>query len=220
MNKIQQQFSQLPFSHHSYGIMSSHININDVKKMFPKENFSYVVHKKYDTLKIDDAREIKSLHIEKTEKPSVFILEFSLINILAQNTLLKVLEEPSSQTYFILVFPDASKLLPTLRSRLFILEGDIRIDIDIENPFVSPKEFEFMSLQKRFEIIKENNDKKKDIFLSKSDILQFLDSYEVYESKKDKKNTLLLEIIYTARTSLHANGASHKMILDLMALHI
>ena len=220
MNQIQQEFSQLPFSHHAYGIHGSHITITKLKNLFPQDRFSYVVHKKYDTLKISDAREIKSLQTEKTEKPSVFILEFSLINVIAQNTLLKTLEEPSSQTYFILVFPDKSKLLPTLRSRLFMLEGNIDVDIETENNFIRPEEFEKMSLLQRFEIIKENNDKKKDIFLTKSEVLQFLDSYEIYESKKDKKNIVLLETLYAARNSLHANGASHKMILDLIALQV
>ena len=220
MKQTQQEFAQLPFSHHTYGIHNSQVSITELKSLFPQNDFSYVIHKKYDTLKIGDAREIKSLQTEKTEKPSVFILEFSLINAAAQNTLLKTLEEPSSQTYFILIFPDKSKLLPTLRSRLFMLEGNIDVDIETKNNFISPEEFETMTLLQRFEIIKENNDKKKEVFLAKSDILQFLDSYEIYESKKNTKNISLLETIYMARASLHANGASHKMILDLIALHI
>lgn len=219
MKNLQQEFNQLPFSHHSYGIENSSLDTESFMKLFPQENFSYVIHKKYDMLKIADAREIKSLQSEKTDKPSIFILEFSFINREAQNALLKVLEEPASQTYFILLFPDRSALLPTLRSRLFFITTDNE-ELIGQNNFATPHEFESLSLQKRFELIKTKTDKKKDVPISKSDVLKFIDGLEVYESSKDNKNFQLLEVLFQSRTSLHANGASIKMVLDLIALHV
>jgi len=214
MNTLQ-QFSQLPFSHHAYGIESSHIIYSQLQKLLPKQYFSYIVHKQYDTFKIGDAREIKSLQSEKTDKASLFVLEFSLINTEAQNALLKVLEEPSSQTYFILVFPNIKKLLPTLQSRLHL----IRYESDANKVLrLSAEDFIAMSLRDRFEFIKKHTDKKSEELLTKSDVLHFLNDCEHYFYQK--KKFTILPVLFQARNSLSANGASIKMILDMLALHI
>lgn len=44
-----------------------------------------------------------------------------LLNPQAANSLLKVIEEPPAQTFFILTVPEISQLLPTLRSRVQVL---------------------------------------------------------------------------------------------------
>lgn len=217
MNQLQ-QFSQLPFSHHAYGIESTNSIYGEIEKNITKDDFSYIINKKYDMLKIADAREIKSLQYEKTDKPSLFVLEFSFINREAQNALLKVLEEPSSNTYFILVFPDRSKILSTLLSRLHMVS--YVPDQDFDNNFVSVVEFKSLSLQKRFELIKTKTDKKKDDVISKKDVLIFLDELEYIESEKDIPSSQLLETFFLSRNSLHANGASMKMVLDMIALHV
>lgn len=218
MNHLK-EFSQLPFAHHAYGIESTNSIYGEIEKNITKDNFSYVVHKSYDTLKIDDARMIKSLQSEKTEKPSLFILEFSFINKEAQNALLKVLEEPSKNTYFILVFPEQNKLLPTLRSRLEIISISDNQSTEEVN-FCTIEDFKSKTMAERFELIKSKTDKKKENVVSKKDILIFLDNFEIFETKLEKPNAQLLEAIIAARESLHANGASMKMILDMLAIHV
>ncbi|MCI5050807.1 MAG: hypothetical protein MRY57_00680 [Candidatus Pacebacteria bacterium] len=217
MNQLQ-QFTGLPYSHHAYGFEISVFNYEEFLETLPKEEFSYIVHKQYDMLKIADAREIKSLQSEKTDKASLFILEFSLVNQEAQNALLKVLEEPTQNTYFILVFPERTKLLKTLQSRLQIITIDSKHK-DIET-FVDVSEFIQMSLQDRFSLIKEKTDKKKDTAITKTEALQFLNQLELYASKQEIKNRKLLEAIILGRESLDKNGASIKMILDMIAMHI
>jgi DNA polymerase III delta prime subunit len=49
----------------------------------------------------------------------ILIVAFSSITVEAQNALLKVLEEPTAQTYFFLIVPTADILLPTVLSRLY-----------------------------------------------------------------------------------------------------
>ena len=52
----------------------------------------------------------------------------------AQNSLLKVLEEPPKNIEFIIISPTKSNLLPTVRSRLPILQGSIshnKVDIEL-----------------------------------------------------------------------------------------
>lgn len=219
MTSLDTIFSKLPFAHHAYGIELSQNTLNELKGYFDNDNFSYVVSREYDSFKIDDARMIKRLQSEKTEKASVFILKFSFINKEAQNALLKVLEEPSNNTYFILVFPDKSKLLPTLQSRLYII-SQIKKEILENNNFCKIKEFKEMSVDKRLELIKLKTDKKKEDTVTKSDILVFLDEFEIFESHQDASSSKLLENIIFARESIHANGASVKMILEMLAIHI
>ncbi len=214
MNNLQ-QFTQLPFPHHAYGIESSHSIYVELEEIIPKEDFSYIVHRQYDSFKIDDARTIKSLQFEKTEKATLFVLEFTLINREAQNALLKVLEEPTSQTYFILVFPNVKKLLPTLQSRLQVVQYTTNHKDDLR---ISAQSFAEMNLQKRFECIKEITDKKTDTTVTKSEALHFLNDCEIYFYSK--KNTKILPVIFQARESLNANGASVKMILEMIAIHI
>jgi hypothetical protein len=213
MNQLQ-QFSQLPFAHHAYGIESSHSVFSELQEVLPLDHFSYVVQRKYETFKVDDARMIKSLQSEKTEKASLFILEFSLINKEAQNALLKVLEEPASQTYFFLVFPNTKKLLPTLQSRLQIVmhtpqeTGDLRI---------SAKELSEIDLQKRFNLIKDLTDKKSELKITKSEVLHFLNDCEVYFHAQKKHD--VLPVLFQARESMNANGSSVKMILEMVVIH-
>jgi DNA polymerase III, delta subunit len=68
---------------------------------------------------ISDARTLKE---RATQKPlgdtQVFIIVSDHILREAQNALLKLLEEPAQHTYFILVVPSISQLLPTVQSRL------------------------------------------------------------------------------------------------------
>jgi hypothetical protein len=47
-----------------------------------------------------------------------FIIVCDTILVEAQNALLKILEEPSERTHFVLVLPTVETLLPTVRSRL------------------------------------------------------------------------------------------------------
>ena len=213
-------FSQLPYSHHAYGIESSQNIIDYLNKVLPQKEFSYVVHKKYDTFKIDDARTVKSLQSEKTDKASLFILEFTIINSEAQNALLKVLEEPVADTYFILVFPNTKNLLPTLQSRLEIIAIQNSIDTKNEDTPIVVSDFMKMSLSDRFNLIKDITDKKKEP-ISKSDAVVFLNNLEftVYNADLPHKKNIL-ESIFNARAYLNRKGASNKMILDMIAIEL
>ena len=71
-----------------------------------------------DEFKIDDAHEVTSeAYISEESKKYIFISAKSF-NIFAQNSLLKLLEEPPRNIVFILIVRSKSVLLPTIRSRL------------------------------------------------------------------------------------------------------
>jgi hypothetical protein len=82
-------------------------------------------------------------------------------------------------------------------------------------------EFLAWSLSERFEYIKKRTDKKSESPLIKLDVLLFLDNLElIITSNRDNYNLNLLEVIFQARSSLHAKGASNKMILEMIAIHV
>ena len=219
MKDLSTIFSKLPYKHHAYGIESAHSVHDQLNDIIPRSAFSYVVHKQYDTLKINDARMIKSLQSEKTAKASLFILEFGLINNEAQNALLKVLEEPTANTYFVLVFPNIKKLLPTLQSRLELItstesDNNLTLRLPADN-FMSKK------LEERLVLIKSLVDKKQDEPITKSDLLLFLNDLEkniVKNKSSDYQQSL--ESIFAARSHVNAKGASIKMILEMLAIEL
>jgi len=215
MNSID-QFSVLPFSHHAFGIESNESIEKNINEIIPNEECSYIFNRRYDSFKIDDARAIKSLQSEKTEKAAVFIIAFTLINREAQNALLKVLEEPTSNTYFILIFPSTHALLPTLQSRLSIISLNTATK---DERIISASDFVDMNLQQRFDWIKQHTDRKSDLIISKSDTMKLLDDIEVYYRENDTPRETIGSI-FKARKYCSANGASIKMILEMVALSL
>ncbi|GEM_PF-208662 len=80
--------------------------------------------RKYQNFTIDDSRELKAAHemmpITAAGK-KVFIISLNGITVEAQNALLKLLEEPAEYAHFFLIIPSAHLLLPTVRSRLSLI---------------------------------------------------------------------------------------------------
>ncbi len=77
------------------------------------------------TIKIEAIRELKEtayLHPLEGKAKMILIDQADTLTDAAANALLKILEEPPSQTYFILITPKPLKLLPTIRSRCQNLE--------------------------------------------------------------------------------------------------
>jgi DNA polymerase III delta prime subunit len=124
-------------SHHAYGI------VNDVSVRLQIISFLEREHgivargnpdlfvQKYEVLTIDDARGLKTAHStrpfsSKDDKDGnggrkFFIIEVDSITHEAQNALLKIFEEPNEYAHFFLIIPSEELLLPTLRSRLFMI---------------------------------------------------------------------------------------------------
>ncbi len=184
-------------------------------------------HKKFETLTIDDAREIKEIHAGRpfsADIPRVFIIEFHGITREAQNALLKVLEEPAPNNFFFLIMPSFDILLPTLRSRLHSLDFD-------EDEKAQKKADSFLTLS-----VKEKVAKADAIAQSISDeaeakhvAMEFvaaieLELYEAYSKENSPQKKALFaekfEIISKARTYLNDRAPSIKMLLEYVALGV
>ncbi len=76
-------------------------------------------------IKIDQVRGVKDFVYLKpalSKRKVVLIDPADAMNMQAQNALLKVLEEPPEDTHFLLVASKLQKILPTIKSRSFLLE--------------------------------------------------------------------------------------------------
>jgi DNA polymerase-3 subunit delta' len=78
-----------------------------------------------DEFLVEHAKECQQKAYLTSEKEKVIVLTANRFTPIAQNKLLKIFEEPPSKTYFILMTPLKSGLLPTIRSRLPIIDGEV-----------------------------------------------------------------------------------------------
>ncbi|MDD5053365.1 MAG: DNA polymerase III subunit delta' [Sulfuricurvum sp.] len=75
-----------------------------------------------DDFKIEDAKEVIAEAYKSEENTKTLILGAKSFTIPAQNALLKILEEPPRNIAFILIAPNKSTFLPTVRSRLTLTQ--------------------------------------------------------------------------------------------------
>lgn len=204
-------FLKRPLAHHAYGIETHTLNVHGIRE-YLGDDFSYVYDRYFETFKIDDARAVRSLQNEKTDLGSVFIIGFNQITNDAENALLKILEEPTENTFFILLFPFAKNLLPTLRSRLMIhtLEGEAKTS---DNPLESFRAFSACSLSERFDLIQKNV-KGKESIVTKTHVLELLNQAEASFEKPSK----ITEVLFLKKCLMSSTSPSVKMILDHLAM--
>lgn len=75
------------------------------------------------SIKLEAAQQVMSfLNLQRIGRARVILIDNAqLLNPQAGNSLLKIIEEPPPQTYFILLVSEFSQLLPTLRSRVQVV---------------------------------------------------------------------------------------------------
>ncbi|MEA2112423.1 MAG: hypothetical protein U9P50_00410 [Patescibacteria group bacterium] len=178
----------------------------------------------FDSLGIDDSRAIKSFQSNKSfsDNKKILVIQTNFITHEAQNSLLKVFEEPTKNTHLFLIIPSAENLLPTLKSRLMIFK-----DLDVRRPSkqlgrrtskLQAKDFLKANLTERLELIKNFLPKTKDEKISKSEIIDFLNKLEEVLYKDEQVNNAKLENIFSeirkCRSYLNDRSPSVKMILE------
>jgi DNA polymerase III delta prime subunit len=218
-------------THHAYAIIGSKTTRSDlVLALETAHKISFRANpdffdRTYETFTIDDAREVKTFHETRPMNvgaKKIFILSMDGITIEAQNALLKLLEEPAEYAHFFLIIPSAHLLLPTVKSRLHIVEGG-----HVGHPAVGPRgkaarEFLQGSASKRLDIIKDLMDEISKEKKNKQNAVDFLNDieYALYEEKGVKKVKESLEAIEHARKYMNDRSPSVKMLLEYVALNI
>lgn len=215
--------------HHAYFIHAFKDSVNHLKEYLKKTfNIDHsqnpdFFHERFETLGIDDSRKIKENHLSKSftqDGKRIFIIEASGITHEAQNSLLKIFEEPNENSHFFIVMPSVNLLLPTLRSRLYIVKQNQE---DREDTEIVKQVESFLKLSKKDKIdfmdniAKEISDEDK----SKSDAQEFLVTLETVIYKKfGTKNPRALKAILKAREYMNDRSPSIKQLLEYIALSI
>lgn len=216
--------------HHAYIIENNNdLIVDDILNYFDKTNFVNkksldVFFGKFETFSIEDSLSIRDWYKNKSinEGNKVCVIYASFLSREAQESLLKILEEPTPSNYFIIITPNVSTVIPTLMSRVHYLclsENQSKEDV---------LSFVEMSLKERFDFIAsfiKENKKEDDSGYLRDRAISFMNELERYyykEFKEDKKidRTRILNEILINKNYLNTPGASVKMVLENISILI
>ena len=221
-------------AHHAYVVMGGAEAPDELFKMLERSlaiatkgnpDFHY---QKFESFTVDEARALKAQEEQKAFAPGakkIFVIEADSITMQAQNSLLKMFEEPTVDSHFFLVGNCVKNLIPTLLSRVATME--------LESAPTAPpaaggaKAFLSLSVPERLAFVKKLSDDIKDEKKTKSEALSLVQEIEsaVYTRSKKAGGTktalneaYILEDIEMCRGYLGDSGASVKMLLEYVAL--
>lgn len=182
----------------------------------------------YDSFTVEDSKRIKQWHSEKgiSLGKHICIIGTKFINHDAERTLLKIIEEPSTNSHFFIIVPNSQILLDTIISRVHVIKT---IEEQNELNQKNTKDFITSPKVKRIDMIAKMIDTHEDDVGSggiRYSAIKFINGLEniIYEKwKSDKNNKELqfsLEELSKAREYLSLPGSSVKMVLEHIALVI
>jgi DNA polymerase III delta prime subunit len=225
MKQIRDNYKKNGRLHHAYGILGN-------KEQVKKEIFSFLEKDlkfptignpdfwqgEFNVFKIDDSRALNGSHLNKPVKfdQKVFVIFTNFITKDAQNSLLKIFEEPAANTIFFLVLPGNTDLLPTLKSRMIFGKSENK-DSDSK---LSAEDFLNAKIGKRLETVAKIVKDIKEEKLNKSDAIIFLKNLEKALKLKEKAGNhfLAIEDIEKAISYAGDESPSIKVILEHLAL--
>mgnify|MGYP001607678713 CR=1 FL=1 len=166
------------------------------------------VHISIDNFKIEDARNLKSYTAQKSfsSTKKIFIISANNFLLEAQNSLLKIFEEPIENTLFFLIVPDINALLKTLVSRFYLISARPCL-AETEN-IKDAEKFITMPLKNRIDFIKEL------LIEPEEDLEAEPPSVGGSASRLDSSRTKALKFLNALETSLH-NKIMSRTPLDI-----
>ncbi len=202
----------------------------DIKKEGNQDFF----YNKYESLTIDDARNLKKMHESRpvsAKGKKIFIVVADNINTEAQNALLKLLEEPAPYAHFFIIIPQMNLLLPTVRSRLHFVNTDRVVTENGADNDLSEvvKKFLDEGKAKRLEIVKKVADEISKDKKTKQYAIDFVneiqgqirdDSQARRDGSDFSKSASALEVTQLALKYLNDRAPSVKMLLEYVALNV
>lgn len=199
-----------------------------------------------DSFKMEDAKKLKEITNEKSfsndkDAKKIFLISANTFLLEAQNSLLKVFEEPIANTHFFIITPSVQVFIPTLLSRFYVIKSEPSFG---GQPASSAgrdlaeeaEKFVKLSPLKRIDYIKEllasakeeDEENPKSTPLVGEDsprakALKFLNNLEVVLHKKALKSssdTKIFGHIFKVRKYLRQSGSSTKSLMESVALGI
>lgn len=173
----------------------------------------------FETFGIDESRTLKMVQLrrafaEGTKK--IFIVSADTFTSEAQNSLLKIFEEPTADTQFFILTPSAQFFLPTLLSRVVVISETMQKNREDEN-CEAVRKFLKEPYSKRLEATLEMA---KDVPRARKFLDEIICFYyqKGLEGGRTKEETHVLALASKYRTYSHARAPSLKMMLDHLAL--
>lgn len=169
---------------------------------------------------IDDAQEMRGWAFNKPAGggKKFFVLGADTITPEAQNAFLKVFEEPPPDTHFFLLLKTADFLLPTLRSRVEVLQmSAAKKDATPEEA----KSFLASSIEKRLAYAEKVSKALADEKMTRGEAATFVSSLLSAargNAAFPRASRDALEYLLRAEAYAHDQSASFKLILDHLAL--
>ncbi|MFT5849908.1 MAG: hypothetical protein ACI9H6_000734 [Patiriisocius sp.] len=200
-------------SHHAIVCIASSLESADIPQAY-KVQSSDVTHIITDRFAIADARALSTNALQKPieQDTRVFVLVVKALPIESQNALLKLFEDPPEYAQFYLVIPQEGMLIPTLASRVSIIDSNQGTKLETNDIFET---FHKASYADRLSSIADAA-KKKDVQFFEEIVV----GAEVFASKDSQKNAQLLSSILFIRGYLKTPGASAKMLCEELALSL
>lgn len=208
---------------HAYGIEGSWEDIKPALLSFAQDTLKLPLTGAHpdarlvevDVFGIDESRSLERAAREKgiAGDEKLFVVQAQVVTGEAQNALLKLLEDAPKGLHVILVVPSFSRLLPTLRSRLFLVQG-MSGDVSAELTRTAQQFFK-VSKKERLEMVAPLIEAK-----DRDGALTFLNGLEVVLSRElsESCNTRGLREVLAARTYMSDRSSSIKLLLEHLAL--
>jgi DNA polymerase III delta prime subunit len=225
MKQIRDIYKKTGNLHHAYGLFGERLKIKKELTDFLIKDFKFPLANNpdfwqgdFNVFKINDSRMINEIHLNRPVKYSrkFFIISANFITKDAQNSLLKIFEEPKADTTFFLILPEGTELLSTLKSRLIIIKEKMAVDGEwLAEDFLGFK------IGKRLEIIAKIIKDIKDEKQTKSDAITFMKNLEQAIKKKRfpaKKRLSAIEDLEKAISYAGDESPSVRVILEHLAL--
>ncbi len=214
--------------HHAYCIIGNAAETLTELETFFKKDLHFITagnpdfwYGEYDVMDIADSRALSELHQNKPTAgdKKIFVVSANFITEKAQNAMLKLFEEPRGDTHFFLILPSLNNILPTLRSRLMIVQN-----IGKNSSLINVKDFLKGSIGERTKEILKLMESIKDEEESKIEVVKFINALEtelaknVDFSKDAQKEVKMFEQIEKVRQYASEQSPSLKMLLEYLAL--
>jgi len=176
-------------------------------------------YQKYELFGIDDAKKLiyKASQTPLLEDKKVFIIETLSFSIESANALLKTLEEPFSGTHFFIIVSSADVIIPTLRSRLTLIDNRDRDKVSLDK---EKKDFYTKFLK---DLPNKRLDSVAHLLKDRQKAIEFLNELEMVLLEKMRGENAesaakSLEEIQKNKNLLFSPSASAKMVLEHLAL--
>lgn len=180
---------------------------------------------------VADARAVRerASHFAGGGAQQFFVIDCADMTTEAQNALLKLFEEPTGRAMFFVALPSLAMLLPTLRSRMQVLtptpkgiHGREETSERATGATGALSAFDFLTADKRerLELVKKLLPKKKTDERDLRGILIFLAEleHEIAALPEPEQRAQGLRALYRTRRYITDRGASHKILLEQVAL--